>query len=164
VRPHGVMADKASEKRAATGNEIDVAESRVDAVRAEHVKMHQSAAREVTADNVELQDCAALSIRGSIVDAHQSAVGAVRSNEVTLDQSLAAAIRADSVELNGYAGFVAAREVRGQQIRALIIRGNKIEGEVRPVFNSRQAVVAGLVGGLFAGLILSLTRVLFRRD
>ena len=64
---------------------------------------------------------------------------------------------------NAAAALVAGREIRGQRIQALLVIGNRIEGDIHVAFDQRQALVAGLLGGLFAGLILSMTRVL-RRD
>jgi len=65
---------------------------------------------------------------------------------------------------NTYAGVVAGREVRGERIETILLLGNRVEGEVHTVMDTRGALLAGLVSGLFAGLMLLLGRAMFRRD
>jgi hypothetical protein len=65
---------------------------------------------------------------------------------------------------NTYAGVVAGREVRGERIETLVLFSGRVEGEVHAVLDSRSALLAGLLGGLFAGLLLLLGRMLLRRD
>jgi len=144
----------------------------------EKVELRQGATRAITGDRVNLTRSAALRVRGSLVEAEQSALGLVEANEVFVRQGAAALVRAENADLDGYAGIVAAntvqvkngaaaliagREIRGQRIQALVVIGNRIEGDVRMVLNQRQALMVALVGGLFAGLILSMTRM-WRRD
>jgi hypothetical protein len=65
---------------------------------------------------------------------------------------------------NAYVGVTAAREVRGERIESLVILAGRVEGEVHTLVDTRGAVIAGLVGGLFAGLIVLVGRIAFRRD
>ncbi len=41
---------------------------------------------------------------------------------------------------------------------------NRVEGEVHTVVDTRGAVIAGLVGGLIAGMIFLVGRIAFRRN
>jgi hypothetical protein len=156
-----------------------VSRSSIASLQAEAATLQQSASREVTADRVAMSQSAALRARGSLIEARQSALGLVQTNEVFLKQGTAGAVRADNAELAGLAGFVAAntvqagkatagvmvgRRIHADQIKALVVLGNHVEGEVHVAFDKRQAVMAGLLGGLLGGLILTLARVLFRRD
>ena len=69
-----------------------------------------------------------------------------------------------SVELNNsYAGVIAGREVSGEKIESVILFSRKINGNVTTVMDTRSALIAGLVGGLFAGIMLLLGRSLFGR-
>jgi hypothetical protein len=75
---------------------------------------------------------------------------------------LAGVVAAGSVEFgNAYAGVVAGREVRGGKIESIILLSGKVEGNVTTVVDTRGALIAGLVGGLFAGIMLLLGRMLF---
>ena len=76
----------------------------------------------------------------------------------------AGVVVAGSVEFgNAYTGIVAAREVRGEKIESIILLSRKVEGNVTTVIDTRGALIAGMVGGLFAGLMLLLGRALFGR-
>ena len=69
---------------------------------------------------------------------------------------------AGSVEFgNAYAGIVASREVRSEKIESIILLSRHVEGNVTTVIDTRGALIAGLVGGLFAGIMLLLGRMLF---
>lgn len=157
----------------------NLAQSSADLVQAELVRMHQSAAQEIDADEVEFHLSAALNVKAETVSAHETAIGLVNAKEVSLTNSSAAAVRAETVNINGmagivaagtanlgntYAGAVAAREVRAERIETFMLLSNHVEGEIHTVMGSRQALLAGLTGGLFAGLVLLLGRALFRRD
>jgi hypothetical protein len=60
-------------------------------------------------------------------------------------------------------GIVAGREVHLRDTRVGVLLAREVHGEVTPLLDVRGALVAGLTGGLFAGLMLLLGRALFRR-
>ena len=62
---------------------------------------------------------------------------------------------------SAYAGIVASREVRSEKIESIILLSRHVEGNVTTVIDTRGALIAGLVGGLFAGIMLLLGRMLF---
>jgi hypothetical protein len=55
------------------------------------------------------------------------------------------------------------REIRGEKIESMILLSRKVEGNVTTIMDTRGALIAGLVGGLFAGMMLLLGRMVFRR-
>ena len=61
------------------------------------------------------------------------------------------------------AGFVAGRDININESRVGILLARTVHGDVNTVLDTRGALIAGLTGGLFAGLMLLLGRVLFRR-
>jgi hypothetical protein len=158
---------------------INLSQIRVESVAAELVRMHQSAAAEITAGEVELQQSAAYKLNAGKVESSESALGLVNATEVSLSNSAAVAIRSDSVTASGivglaaaenvnlrdaYSGVVVGRDVRGDRIETLVLLANRIEGDVHAVVDARSALIAGLVGGLFGGLILLLGWAVFKRD
>jgi hypothetical protein len=97
---------------------------------------------------------------------------------VTLQDSVAAAVRAEKISVNGnaglvvaesvefgnaYAGVVAGREIRSEKIESIILLARNVDGNVTTVIDTRGALIAGLVGGLFAGSMLLLGRMVFGR-
>lgn len=151
----------------------------VQSIQAELVRMHQASAANINADEVELQQSAAGNMKANHVSAHQSAMARVEAGEVLSQSSATGFLRVEKASLSGYtgavlagsvdiqhgmAGFVAARDVHVQDARTILLLGQNINGNVTTLMDSRSALIAGLVGGLFAGLMLLLGRVLFGRE
>jgi hypothetical protein len=156
----------------------NLSQTTVENVKAELVRMHQSSAGEIQAEDVELNMSAAASVNSARVSTRSSAIAALQSVEVTTENSAIGAAQAERMSLRGVAGAVmgssveldhahvgilAGREVRGEQIKTVILLSGKVEGNVTTVMNTRSALIAGLVGGLFAGIMLLLGRGLFGR-
>jgi hypothetical protein len=157
----------------------NISQADVQSVHAELVRMHQASADTINADEVELQQSAAANVKANHISMHQSAMARVEAGEV-LSQSSAlgfmqaenasvsgytAAVHAGSVDIHhGMAGFVAGRDVHVQDARAVLLLGQNVTGDVTTLMDSRSALIAGLVGGLFAGLMLLLGRMLFGRE
>ena len=150
----------------------------VETVKAELVRMHQSSAGEIQGEDVELNMSAAASVNSASVSATSSAIAALQSVEVTTQNSLVGAAQAERMSLSGVAGFLlagsvdlhhahvgllAGREIRAEKIDSFILLSPKVEGNVTTVMDTRGALIAGLVGGLFAGIMLLLGRMLFGR-
>jgi hypothetical protein len=74
------------------------------------------------------------------------------------------AVVANNAEVHyGITGLVAGNDVHAEGARTILLIGQNISGNVTPLMDSRSALIAGLTGGLFAGLMLLLGRALFRR-
>jgi hypothetical protein len=140
--------------------------------------MHQSDAETITAEEVELQNSAAGSIKAANVTGHQVLIGAVEAEEVNVQEGGLGYVRAGKASVGGYTGavvagsadiqnalvgVVAGREVHVNESRTGILLARTVNGTVNTVLDTRGALIAGLTGGLFAGLMLLLGRVLFRR-
>jgi hypothetical protein len=150
----------------------------VETVKAELVRMHQSSAGEIQAEDVELNMSAATNINSAHASTKESAIALLQSVEVTAQNSVVAAAQAERISLSGAAGlvlagnaelnharvgFLAGREVRGEKIDSVILLTRHVEGSVTTLMDTRGALIAGLVGGLFAGIMLLLGRMLFGR-
>jgi hypothetical protein len=157
----------------------NISQADVQSVQAELVRMHQASAENINADEVELQQSAAGNVKANHVSAHQSALARVEAGEVLSQSSANGFVQAEKASLSGYtgavlagsaevhhgmAGFVAGRDVHVQDARTVLLLGQNINGDVTTLMDSRTALIAGLVGGLFAGLMLLLGRVLFGRE
>lgn len=150
----------------------------VGTIHAELVRMHQSIAETVNSEDVELNISGAVAVNARNVKVQQSLLLAVEAEEMNVDSGVVAVAQAETLSLNGaagvavagsvdfgnaYAGVVAAREVRGERIESIILLSPKVEGNVTTVMDTRGALIAGMVGGLFAGIMLLLGRMLFGR-
>ncbi len=156
----------------------NISHSDVGAVNAELVRMHQSDAKTITAEEVEMQNSAVGSVKAVNITGHRVLMGAVNAEDVSLNESGVGFARAGKMSVSGYtgavmagsaevhhgmAGFVAGREVHVNESRTGILFAHTVHGDVNTVLDTRGALIAGLTGGLFAGLMLLLGRVLFRR-
>jgi len=150
----------------------------VEVIEAKLVRMHQSAAQEITADEVDLQQSAALDVTTAEVSAREAALGLVTARDVELNNSAVGIIRAETANIAGsagvvlaesanlgntYAGVVAGGQVRSERIESLILLARNVEGDIQTVVDTRGALIAGMVGGLFAGIFLLVGRMLFDR-
>jgi hypothetical protein len=140
--------------------------------------MHQADAEVVVADEVELQNSAAGNVKAKTIGGNMMLLGVVKADEVSVASGgvgyaqsgkismsgYAGAVVAGSAEIhNGMAGFVAGREVHVNESRTGILLARTVNGDISTVLDTRGALIAGLTGGLFAGLMLLLGHVLFRR-
>ena len=157
----------------------NISQADVQSVQADLVRMHQASADTINADEVELQQSAAANVKANHVSAHQSALARVEAGEVLSQSSALGFMQAENASVSGYtgavlagsadihhgmAGFVAGREVHVRDARTIILLGQNVTGDVTTLMDSRSALIAGLVGGLFAGLMLLLGRMLFGRE
>jgi hypothetical protein len=157
----------------------NISQAEVQSVHAELVRMHQSAAETINADEVELQQSAAGNMKANHVSAHQSAMARVEAGEVLAQNSAMGFVQAEKASVSGYTvaaivgsadvhhgitGLVVGRDIHIQDSRTILLLGQNVNGDVTTLMDSRSALIAGLIGGLFAGLILLLGRALFGRE
>ena len=156
----------------------DISNTDVVNVHADSVRMHESDADTVTAEKVKMEQSAAANVKAEKLSTHQSALAYVEAGEVVTQESAVGFAQAQKMSISGYtgavvagsaeihnamAGFVAGREVNVNESRTGILLARTVHGDVNTVLDTRGALIAGLTGGLFAGLMLLLGRVLFRR-
>ncbi len=156
----------------------NISHADVQTVHAELVRMHEADAGHIIAQEVELRQSAAGNVKADHFSAHQSAIGMLDAKEVSVEQSAVGLVQAEEMSAGGYTGvvlarsanvqhgmavFVAGREVQVHEARTGILLARNVQGNVTTVLDTRGALLAGLVGGLFAGLMLMLGRRLFGR-
>jgi len=156
----------------------NISQAEVQTVHAELVRMHQADAENIVAQEVELQQSAAGTVKADHISARQSAIGMVNAAEVSVSGGAVGFVQAEKMSAGGYTGvivagsaevqhgmavFVAGRDVHVKDSRTGILLARNVSGNVTTVLDTRGALIAGLVGGLFAGLMLMLGRVLFGR-
>lgn len=151
----------------------------VKSVHAELVRMHQADAEFIRAEEVEMQNSAAANVKAGQVTARQSGLGMVNATDVQLQNAAAGFVRAENVSVSGYTavigarsadihhsavGYLAAQDVHAQDVRTIVLLARNVNGNVITTLDTRGVVIAGLIGGLFGGLMLLLGRFLLRRS
>jgi hypothetical protein len=157
----------------------NIAQAEVQSVHAELVRMHQADAETVTADEVELHQSAAGTVKATLVHARQTAIATVHAENVSVEAGAVGFVRAEKASTNGYTavlaagsadvqhsavGYLAGRDVRAENVRTVVLLARNVQGNVTTTFDARGALIAGLVAGLFGGLMLLLGRFLLRRS
>ena len=103
-------------------------------------------------------------VNAESAEINNSFVGGVRGVNIGV-QGIVGGVAGEAVSVqDAYIGVTAAKEVRGEKVESLILLAGRVEGEVHTVVDTRGAIIAGLVGGLFAGLIVLVGRIAFRRE
>jgi hypothetical protein len=158
---------------------VNLSQANVDSVHAELVRMHQAYAGTVAADDVELSTSAAGGVNAQSVNVHDSLVGGVNAEEAHVWDSVIGGVNGSLVNAQGTiamvagqsvtvegarVGVTAANEVRGGRVDTVVLLAGRVEGEVHTTMDTRGAIIAGLVAGLFTGLIVLVGRIAFRRD
>jgi hypothetical protein len=156
----------------------NLSQTAVQFVQADLVRMYQADADVITADEVELRRSAVGNLKANHVTARKSALANVNATEFSAEKAATGYIQAEKVSMSGATGAVVAGSVEVHQgvtglivgndihvegARTAILIGRNVTGSVVTLVDSRSALIAGLTGGLFAGLMLWLGRVLFRR-
>jgi hypothetical protein len=157
----------------------NISQATVDDVHAQSVRMHQADAENISASDVQLEQSAAGTVKATHVSMHQSAAASVDATEFLAQHSATAMLKAEKASLSGYNGMIVAgtADVRnsinglvvgnevhvGESSRTILLVGQNIHGNVTTLMNTRSALIAGLLAGLFGGLMLLLGETLFRR-
>jgi hypothetical protein len=165
-------------QKSAESQVANISQTDVQTVQAETVRMHQASADTINANAVELQQSAVAHVQASTVSTHQSALAAVEAEEVLSQNGVIGFVEAEKASVRGYTGVVSAQNaevhyslagvVVGNDVhmeggRTLLLIGQNVTGNVTTVIEPRSALIAGLTGGLFAGLMVLLGRMLFGR-
>ena len=156
----------------------NISHADVQTVNAELVRMHQADAETIHAEEVELQNSAAANIHANQVSTHQSALAMVNATELNARNSAVGYAQAEKMSVSGYTGavvagsvdvheslvgYMAGGDVRVENVRTGILLARTVNGNVTTMFGTREALIAGLVSGLFAGLMLLLGRTFYGR-
>ena len=156
----------------------NISQADVQSVHAELVRMHQSDAETISADKVELQQSAAGNVKANHVSAHLSALATVTTDNLSTQKSAVGYVRAGQASVSGYTGavvagsaevhnavvgYVAGRDIHVQDARTVVLLARKVDGNITTLMDTRSALIAGLVAGLFGGIMLLLGRMLFGR-
>jgi hypothetical protein len=91
------------------------------------------------------------------------AVGFVQAEKMSAGGYTGVVVAGSAEVHHGLAGVVIGREVHVEASRTAVLLARNVNGNVTTLFNTRDALIIGLVSGLFSGLMLLLGRVLFGR-
>lgn len=154
-------------------------QTQVENINAQTVSMNQSAVEHLTAEQVDLEKSAAGDVNANQINASQSVLGEVKASEVVADRSMIGYVQAERAAVSGFTGAIISQsaDVRGSaavaviandvkfddSARTILLVSNNVQGNVTTLMDTRTALIAGLVAGLFASISVLLGRALFSR-
>lgn len=157
----------------------NLSQTEVQTVNAQHVNMNQAAAETITAESVTLEKSAVADLNANHVEARQAAIGELKASDVVADRSIIGYVQAEKAAVSGFVGAVIgqsadvrssasvaviANEVKFEEsARTVLLISNNVQGSVTTLMDTRTALIAGLVAGLFASIAVLLGRALFGR-
>ena len=163
VQVPSVQAQRVRARESAIGHlEADIANverSLVERLRSAHAELRTCAVREVSSNVVQTSASAVAYVKASEADLRKAAVGLCNTTVLHSELSGIAvvAVQQRAEMRGGLAGIVAAREVRAEGVRALLVISPRIEGDIHPVLSARQALLAGVAFGLILFILRRLT-------
>jgi len=98
------------------------------------------------------------------VSAENVGLGFAQAGKMSVSGYTGAVVAGSAEVHHGLTGLVAGREVHVTESRTAVLLARQVNGNVTTLFNTREALILGLVSGLFSGLMLLLGRLLFRRN
>lgn len=156
-----------------------LSQTQVQSVNARQVYMNQAAAEHITTENAELDRSAVADLTANHVNAERAAMGEVKASDVVAEKSIIGYVQAERAAVSGFtgavigqsadvrgsaAGVVIANDVRfDESARTVLLISNNVQGTVTTLMDTRTALIAGLVAGLFASISVLLGRALFGR-
>ena len=157
----------------------NLSQVQVQSVNAQQVNMNQAAAETITADTVMMDRSAAADLNANHVTAERAAMGEVKASDLIAESSLIGYVQAERAGVSGFTGAVIAQsaDVRSaaavaviandvnfeESARTVLLITRNVQGNVTTLADTRTALIAGLVAGLFASISLLLGRALFSR-
>ena len=157
---------------------VNLSNVSVENVEAELVRTNQTSIQQLNAKEVELHISALGTANTGELQAHDSIVGMVVSQQAEVKDSIVGGVTATTLSLDGVtvlalansmsikdmdAIAVAGIEINAENIRTGILISLEVKGNVTTVVDGRTVLLAGLAGGIIAGLILLAGKLLFGR-
>ncbi len=144
-------------------------------VDADFVNVSQSTVRSVEGGHVELEQVLSLSVDADKVDSTQSAAFIVRGNQVNQNQSISlftagqttqvnssfspVTLSAEKAELkNSLSGITVTKELKAEGVSTLFLVSNRVEGDVRTLFDWKGVLAFGAITTGLLGLLALLRK------
>jgi hypothetical protein len=155
---------------------VNLSQTDVENVRAELVRASQSTIHHLEAEEAEVNGVLIGTATTGKLSVRRTAIGAVQTQQAELYDSIVGGIRGETVSVNGRTGLIVATalqaeetnsvvlagaEIHATNIRTGILFGRQVHGNIETVLDTRTTIIAGVIGGAIAGLVLLAGRLLF---
>ena len=126
--------------------------------------MRSGVVRQLKAQNVSMQQCTTLAAQsGSLVFANGN-IGIVQAGDVEMTNGAVSFMQCDTAEVrDSTVSMIVGRNVQANSLHTSFLLAGHVDGNVVTLVDARRAALAGLVGGVAAGLVLFAARLLYNR-
>lgn len=147
-------------------------------VRAELVRASQSVIHKLEAEEADASNTVLGAVSAGYFSGRRVVLGAVQSPQAEVREAYVGGVRGGTVSLSGKAGVMVASSIQSPQVNALlaagarvqaetiragVLLGRNVNGNVQTLLDTRGALLVGVAGGVVAGLVLLAGRLLFGR-
>lgn len=157
---------------------VNLSNVNVENVRAELVRASQSNIRNLEAEEADVNGIIVGAATAGKFSGRRVAIAAVNAQQADLRESYVGGVRGESILVSGKTAMmvantinapeaksviVAGAQINAENIRAGLLIGRNINGNVQTLVDGRAALAAGVLGGLIAGLVILAGKSLSRR-
>lgn len=155
---------------------VNLSQVDVENVRAELVRASQSTIHKLEAEEAEVNGILIGTAATGKLSVRRTAIGAVQTQQAELNDSIVAGVRGEAVSVNGKTGLIVGTQVQAEETNSIVLAGAEIHatnirtgiffgrqvyGNIETLLDARTTLIAGVIGGTVAGLILLAGRMLF---
>ncbi len=156
---------------------VNLSNVNVDTVRAELVRASHAAIRKLEAEEADVNGIIiGVATTGKFIG-RRAAIGAINAKQADLREAFVGGVRGESLSISGKtamivantihapeakAAIVAGAQINAENIRTGLLIGRNINGNVQTLVDARAALLAGVFGGVIAGLVMLAGKLLFR--
>lgn len=157
---------------------VNLSNVSVEEIHAELVRANQVAIRNLEAEEADVNGIIVGAATAGTFSGRRVVIGAINAQQTDLRESYVGGARAESISVSGAtammvantihapeakAVIVAGAQINAENIRAGVLIGRNIHGNVQTLVEGRAALAAGVLGGLIVGLVMLAGRLLFGR-
>lgn len=155
---------------------VNLSQVDVENVRAELVRASQSTIHKLEAEEAEVNGILIGTATTGKLSVRRTAIGAVQTQQAELNDSIVGGVRGETVSVNGKTGLIVATQVQAEETNSIVLAGAEIHatnirtgiffgrqvyGNIETLLDTRTTLIAGVIGGTIAGLILLAGRLMF---
>lgn len=143
---------------------VNLGGATLEQVEAEVVHIQQGGANRINASSVDMHQGGAFLIQSEELNIHQGVSVVSNSGKAVLESSSAGALLADTVNAtNSRLGIAISNRAQLENSSPVILLAREVEGDVKPILDTRGALLAGLVSGVVVAAMLLIGSFVRRR-
>lgn len=138
---------------------VSLDQSNVDEITADDVKMKNSAARNIYAQQATIEESAVAIAQVGTLNATETMIVGASTQEAVVNGTIGALISQAATLNDSRSALVISRTIHGSRIQTGVLLAGRVEAPVETMIDTRQAAIFGVAAGVAVGLVLGLFRM-----